>query len=57
MNENEKIDSLYDDIFYLIKMNRELIHENITLHNELLKMKRDRKELKCKYKKSILKKH
>lgn len=45
-NEKDIIDELYDDIFYLIDMNRKLIKENIKLNNELLEMKREKKELK-----------
>ena len=45
-NKKDIIDELYDDIFYLIDMNRKLIKENIKLNNELLEMKREKKELK-----------
>ena len=49
-NEKDIIDELYDDIFYLIDMNRKLIKENIKLNNELLKMKKGVKTKKWKIK-------
>ena len=49
-NEKDIIDELYDDIFYLIDMNRKLIKENIKLNNELLKMKKGIKTRKWKVK-------